>query len=83
LPLALRAFRVTTFAGASGGALAMTEHPKTDTLLQQGPFATIAEAERFLHWYGTHEHHSSWDEERYEKAMALLIQADKEKHPDY
>ncbi len=52
-------------------------------LLHASPFATIDEAQRFINWYRRAEHKTQWDEDRRDMATAILIQADKDGHPDY
>lgn len=52
-------------------------------LLHESPFATIAECEEFLAWYRRAENRTEWDEHRRNMATDILIQADKDGHPDY
>lgn len=47
------------------------------------PFATINEAQQFMNWYRRTEHKTDWDERRRDMAAGILIQADKDGHPDY
>jgi hypothetical protein len=40
-------------------------------LLRESAFATLDDVRRFIEWYDTHEHHSRWDDQRYEQAKRI------------
>ena len=49
----------------------MSEAAKAAERLRESPFDDYAHMRRFIEWYGTHEHHSMWDDWRYGQAKAI------------
>lgn len=45
-------------------------------LIRESPFATFEDAQRFVHWYDTHEYPTHWDEYRYGIACTILSKAE-------
>jgi hypothetical protein len=54
-----------------GGAIPMNIHESAARLLRESAFATLDDVRQFIEWYDTNEHHSRWDDQRYEQAKRI------------